>query len=587
MKPSALAAKAITIFILAALSSCSRKADEPQPGPTPGPTPEPEPTKEYVFYEDFSKCTMKEGVQIQSDNFKQDCENPLSHIHFKSAVWKTVGNSHVCDESYLQSRGFSEWVYLFRTVENEGCLACGVNSEGKRGIIQSPMLNKIDKVQDIKVSFKLKPAKGMNDGICFKVCLAGIIRSATVNGKSVEIAQTHQGIEHILVIPANYLSADWNPVTVDVEKATDGTMLYWGGNSSSTSLNHGFYLDEIAVEKAADMTKAEHNLRVLFWNIQNGMWSDQAAGYANFKAFIEKYDPDVCVWCEGQSIYKDGTTSSMPAASRHFPGAWEEFARSYGHSYSAISGYRIYADDYFPQIITSRYPITTLVKITETDAEHIALAAKYTDGKSHASEYHATCGKDYCPVAHGAAVQQIDFNGTRINFVTLHLWPHAYSYYYKYVSKDSGSGNTYGNRQRLEEMKYICSKSIGDPMLKGEANWLMMGDFNTRSRLDNWFYKIDEGSDLLSTHDYLLENTFYKDIIGLKYPGHFFATRTWVNDGGGIEPPRYDFMYASPAMYNKVRNALILNESYTNMVWATSNFYNSSDHRPILVDFEF
>ena len=39
-------------------------------------------------------------------------------------------------------------------------------------------------------------------------------------------------------------------------------------------------------------------------------------------------------------------------------------------------------------------------------------------------------------------------------------------------------------------------------------------------------------------------------------------------------------------MYSKVRNALTLNESYTNMIWAMSNYYDSSDHRPILIDFE-
>ena len=38
-------------------------------------------------------------------------------------------------------------------------------------------------------------------------------------------------------------------------------------------------------------------------------------------------------------------------------------------------------------------------------------------------------------------------------------------------------------------------------------------------------------------------------------------------------------------MFAKVKNAMILNEAWTNMVWERSNYYNSSDHRPILVDF--
>ena len=41
----------------------------------------------------------------------------------------------------------------------------------------------------------------------------------------------------------------------------------------------------------------ETNLRLLYWNIQNGMWSDQANNYNNFVAWVKKYDPDICVWC--------------------------------------------------------------------------------------------------------------------------------------------------------------------------------------------------------------------------------------------------------------------------------------------------
>lgn len=540
-----------------------------------------------VFEESFDKCTLSKGPQIQSDDFKNDCQNPLSHVEFKSAQWKTVGSSHVCDDSYIRLRGFADWVYLFRTVENSGCLACGVNSDGKRGIIQSPMLSRLDEISRISVSFSLKKAEGMTDAICTKVVLAGVIVSATLNGSPYELTHSHDGIEHSLVFPSSVLSDGWNEVKLEVEDATDGTMLYWAGESSSSSLNHGFYLDNIKVVKLSAWKRAENNLRVLFWNIQNGMWSDQTAGFNNFRKFIEKYDPDICVWCEGQSIYKDRSTASCAVADRYFPAGWPEFALGYGHKYTAIGGYRIYADDYFPQIVTSKYPITTLVKIAETDEEHQKLAASYTDGASHAADYHATCGENYCPVAHGAAVQQVDVNGTKVNIVTLHLWPHAYSYYAKYVTKQTSDPQSVGgNRQREAEIRYICSKSIEDPSLSVESNWLMMGDFNTRSRKDNWRYKLPEDSPFLSSHDYILDHTFYRDMIAEKWPGQYFATRTWCNDAAGNYPVRYDFMYASPSMMGKVKNAMILNESWTNMVWAMSNYYDSSDHRPILVDFD-
>ena len=101
-------------------------------------------------------------------------------------------------------------------------------------------------------------------------------------------------------------------------------------------------------------------------------------------------------------------------ASRYFPKAWPEFAASYGHKYTAIGGYRIYADDYYPQVITSKYPIETLALITETDSEHQQMADNWNDGASHAAEYHRQCPEGYCPVAHGAAVQQVDVDGTKL-----------------------------------------------------------------------------------------------------------------------------------------------------------------------------
>lgn len=546
-----------------------------------------DPDGEVVFYEDFSQCIYPNGPLIQSDNFKNDCENPLSHVDFKSTVWKTVGNSHVCEDGYITSRGFGDWVYMFRTVENKGCLACGVNIEGKRGIIQSPMLSKLDGISNLKVCFSVKPASGMTDDFCFKVVLAGVITSAKLNGADYALTNAHDGIEHSLLVPVSKLASGWNKFEVEVADATDGTMLYWASASNAKDLNHGFYLDDIKVVKRSSWERAANNLRVLFWNIQNGMWSDQTEKFSNFRDFVKKYDPDVCVWCEGQSIYKDRSTSSCAVADRYFPDGWPEFALGYGHKYTAIGGYRIYADDYFPQIVTSKYPITTLVKIAETDEEHQKLAASYTDGASHAADYHATCGENYCPVAHGAAVQQVDVNGTKVNIVTLHLWPHAYSYYAKYVSKQTSDPQSVGgNAQREAEIKYICSRSIENPAFADQDKWLMMGDFNTRSRKDNWRYGLPADSPFLSSHDYILEHTYYNDIIAEKWPGQYFATRTWCNDAAGNYPVRYDFMYASPVMMAKVKNAMILNESWTNMVWAMSNYYDSSDHRPILVDFD-
>ena len=331
------------------------------------------------------------------------------------------------------------------------------------------------------------------------------------------------------------------------------------------------------VEIVDPAEREEGTLRVLYWNIQNGMWYDQDNEFRNFREFVKKYAPDVCVWCEAQSIYKSGTSKMMAAGDRYFPDGWPEFSKSYGHDYTAIGGYRLYADDYYPQVVTSKYPIETVLKITETDPSLIPLPEGFD---------HTKTGTNYYPVAHGAALQRIRVGGKSINFVTLHLWPHAYSYYAKYVSKatSSSSSKGEGNIQREKEITYICQKTYQNPEYASEKDWLMLGDFNTRSPLDNWYYGFDEKDPRLSSHDYILNKTTWQDIIALKHPGKFFMTRTWVADG---DPPRYDFMYASPSMYARVVKAEVIYDLWCEVKHTgISNYYTPSDHYPILVDFK-
>ena len=70
------------------------------------------------------------------------------------------------------------------------------------------------------------------------------------------------------------------------------------------------------------------------------------------------------------------------------------------------------------------------------------------------------------------------------------------------------------------------------------------------------------------------------DIIAERNPGRFISS-TYGN-------ARIDFMYASPSMYGRVANALIVIDKWTTATKSpyVSNFYDPSDHRPILVDFE-
>ena len=134
------------------------------------------------------------------------------------------------------------------------------------------------------------------------------------------------------------------------------------------------------------------DMRLLYWNIQNGMWSDQSNGYDNFVAWVKGYDPDVCVWCEAQSIYKSGTAERMDSVDRYLTANWGELAARYGHKYWYVGGHR----DNFPQVVTSKYLIENVRRIVGQAPDSI--------------------------VSHGAGWARIVKNGRPVNIVTLHTW---------------------------------------------------------------------------------------------------------------------------------------------------------------------
>ena len=57
--------------------------------------------------------------------------------------------------------------------------------------------------------------------------------------------------------------------------------------------------------------KGADEITVLYWNIQNGMWSDQGNNYDNFVEFVKAEDPDICVWAEAESRYRTDTNVKM------------------------------------------------------------------------------------------------------------------------------------------------------------------------------------------------------------------------------------------------------------------------------------
>ena len=291
------------------------------------------------------------------------------------------------------------------------------------------------------------------------------------------------------------------------------------------------------------------DMRLLYWNIQNGMWSDQSNGYDNFVAWVKGYDPDVCVWCEAQSIYKSGTAERMDSVDRYLTANWGELAARYGHKYWYVGGHR----DNFPQVVTSKYPIENVRRIVGQAPDSI--------------------------VSHGAGWARIVKNGRPVNIVTLHTWPQAYAF--QAVDRDASKAEHGGDRYRRMEIEYICSHTIATQSDAGQQLWMMMGDFNSRSRRDNRVYNYPDDDTRLLVHDYIAEHTPYIDVIAEKHPGEFHTATHGQS--------RIDFVYCTPPLCERITRAEVIADDFTEPVrdpGKLSNFYHPSDHRPILVDFD-
>ena len=162
-------------------------------------------------------------------------------------------------------------------------------------------------------------------------------------------------------------------------------------------------------------------LKIVSYNILEGMKLDSDNNYENFVKWVTSQNPDILALEEANGF----TDASLL-----------ELARRWGHAYAAIS---LKSDDRFPVALTSKYPIQVVSKITK-DVSHGCIHARVAG----------------------------------VNIVVLHLWPQAYT--------RPGSAEPDGNAYRLHEIRtYIDSTLHKYPE---ETEWLMMGDFNAPSPLD-------------------------------------------------------------------------------------------------------
>lgn len=291
-------------------------------------------------------------------------------------------------------------------------------------------------------------------------------------------------------------------------------------------------------------------VRILYWNIQNGMWSDQPNHYDNFVKWVKKKKPDVCVWAEAKTLYIDGTDHSLDEDEQYLPKHWPELAARYGHKHVMMCMHR----DNYPQVITSRWPIEEMLHIDGAKPDSI--------------------------VVHGAGWARFDLgDGRKLNVVSVHTYPQKYRYGVPVSDRARSGAAREGDEYRRMEVKYICDHTIlKDPDAKNNY-WFMCGDFNSVSRADNHHYKLPEDAPDFKCQDYIADETPYIDVIQALTPGVFQTSNRGTRRG--------DYVFCTPGLMAFLKNAYIVNEKWTIPVKAegSTGFFNPSDHRPILSDF--
>lgn len=527
----------------------------------------------------------------------------------------TVGERPNVGSKYLKSRNISDYTYLYRCQEYQGCMSVGAGDQVRGGIQPIKAFSFDETFFGVRLSFDICLRYGTEDKFCSQLGGSGIASSLFVDGKEIELENTLEGnntyvhsFQNICSIRRSDIpgptserySEGWHHVEMTFTNMNDlSTLGIWGYDTGS-NVKHGCFIDNIEM-RYEPVTHPQNRLRVLLYNIYNGMWADQDKNFDNFVAFIRKYDPDVCIFCEAQSMWKDGLAENDGIANyRLFTGRegrnstathlentqWKALAARFGHAYTAVGGYH---DDY-PQVITSKYPVTTISRLT---------SGKDNKGSS-------------TNISHGAGHFQVTVDGKNINFVSLHLWPFKYSPSYWDASTEQKAEKQAESAEKYEGYSFAAREV--EAILNATAkrkdcgdDWLVMGDTNSISPLDGDYYESKEYSDWTKAGEmWVLPHLAFRsgdcgrnlfDMLregeGSYYtgPGRFMPSTSGQS--------RIDIMYGSESMRRRVSGmSLIIRDKWCNItesaVFEPATDPNEkkkhpklpSDHRPLLIEFD-
>lgn len=490
----------------------------------------------------------------------------------------TLAEDGSISNAYLRNRNVMDWPQMFRAQEYQGYIGVGVHNNA-RGIIRTPAMKDIQGIAEIEVTFKYSPQARATSPVQFTAYNAGVIKELWIDGVRRTLDHDNypfinSNIERVTLknsgVRMSYNDQEekqWFEVKAIVSGATAETAFGWTSESPAADQINGFFLDDVEVKLLSNVNR-DRILRIMDYNIQNGMWADQHNNYDNFVKWMNEQDIDIAVFCEASTIYIDHTGDKQVNEKRYLPykgqpyeraktehlvpTGWIELAARFGHPYVAVGAHQ----DNYPVVITSKYPI------------------KFTQRLGGAG------------ISHGGIHSQVEVDGKVINLVGFHTWPQGFEMGMKRGTPEANESmrNHGGHKTRKDEFQAFMERSILNPEFANEQYWIITGDMNCVTPLDDQHYKFGYENPRYWGQRYMLENVpQVTDLVKVYNCPDKRDVLVWSTQTGG----RIDLMYGSEPMLKSMIKAKSPQVGFTTgKRTGISNFWSqSSDHLPVIVDF--
>ena len=496
--------------------------------------------------------------------------------------WKlTPVEEQLISATYLANRNLSEYKSLLRAQEYQGYLGIGVQDSG-RGIFHSPAFSEIPDNSEIEISFKFAMEPNPTCNYDLTITNAGVVKEYWVDGIRHTLTASNYPFknsqsENIVLSRRNFNFAKftdeeqkhWFDVRLVVGGATKETALRIMAQEMGEKHRNGFYIDDIEV-KLLRAVPREKILRIMDYNVQNGIWSVQHDNYNGFVEFMKKEDIDIAIFCEASTIYYDHTNKGSKFEERYLPykyqpyekgktehlepTGWKELAARYGHNYVAIGAHQ----DNYPVVVTSKYPIVKSVRLGGPE------------------------------VSHGGIHAQVEVDGEIINIVGFHTWPQAFAMGVKGKEERAKSKlELGGHKTRYDETKLYMERTILNPEYADQKHWIITGDMNCPSPLDDATFDMGWDNPRYAGQRFILENVpQVKDLIKT----YNCVDKRDVVISSTMGAGRIDLMYGSERFVKTLIKAKSPRTGFTSGKWdKETHFYKErgSDHLPVLCDFEW